>query len=628
MLLAHTLAVLITTGGPATAIENLNAGESSVVLAQAQQLTPQQAEEEAKQRKQRDERKAQEKAKADQDRARAEQERAKAAQDRAKAELEKQKQERARDQDRTREAQEKQQREQRAKAAQEKAKAEQDRAREAQEKQQREERAKTAQEKAKTDQDRARTEQERAKAAQDKSKADLEKREKDAQDKQQRDQKAKAAQDRGKIEDRSKQERASDPQKKLPDAASRVEEGRLKEERAKLDQDRSRIELERARLNAEAKQKEQSARASEEFKRREDRLKGEENRLKAADEQLKQREERTRAELDRQRSREGGLQERRDQLRERDKQLGRAERHLERLGDIQKQRTERVEQGRRIIEEPDRRVIVKDQNKASIIRHDETERLKRVTRDFRSERRGDGITVSYFARTDGGQVISEVDDDGRLLRRYRRMRDGREVMLIDNRRSFRPDRPRWFVDIVDLPPIAVRIPRDRYVMEYSRASDDDLYDTIAAEPLEPLTRRYSLEEVRWSNPLRERMRRVDLDDINFEFGSWEITPDQMPKLERVASAIKRLLDRKPDEVLLIEGYTDAVGSEEDNLTLSDRRAEAVATVLTQYFDVPPENLVTQGYGEQFLKVDTQLAERLNRRVALRRITPFLERDRG
>jgi outer membrane protein OmpA-like peptidoglycan-associated protein len=335
-----------------------------------------------------------------------------------------------------------------------------------------------------------------------------------------------------------------------------------------------------------------------------------------------------RAELDRQRAREGGLQERREQLREREKQLGRAERRLERLEDIQKQRTERVEQGRRIIEEPDRRVIVKDQNKAGIIRHDETERLRRVTRDFRSERRTDGITVSYFARPDGTQVFSEVDDDGRLLRRYRRTRDGREVALIDNRRSFRSDRPRWSVEVVDLPPIALRIPRERYIVDYSRASDDDLYDTIAAEPLEPLTRRYSLEEVRWSHPLRERMRRVDLDDINFEFGSWEITFDQMPKLERLASAIKRLLDRRPDEVLLIEGYTDAVGSEEDNLTLSDRRAEAVATGLTQYFDVPPENLVTQGYGEQFLKLNTQGPERLNRRVALRRITPFLERERG
>jgi outer membrane protein OmpA-like peptidoglycan-associated protein len=54
----------------------------------------------------------------------------------------------------------------------------------------------------------------------------------------------------------------------------------------------------------------------------------------------------------------------------------------------------------------------------------------------------------------------------------------------------------------------------------------------------------------------------------------------------------------------------------------------VATVLTENFDVPPENLVTQGYGEQFLKVNTQAAERLNRRVALRRITPFLDRERG
>jgi hypothetical protein len=121
-------------------------------------------------------------------------------------------------------------------------------------------------------------------------------------------------------------------------------------------------------------------------------------------------------------------------------------------------------------------------------------------------------------------VVSEVDDDDRLVRRYRRTRDGREVILIDNRLSFRSDRPRWFVDIVDLPPIVVRIPRERYVVDYSRASDDDLYDAIAAEPLEPLSRRYSLEEVRWSYPLRERMRRVDLDDLNRRVALRRITP--------------------------------------------------------------------------------------------------------
>ena len=79
---------------------------------------------------------------------------------------------------------------------------------------------------------------------------------------------------------------------------------------------------------------------------------------------------------------------------------------------------------------------------------------------------------------------------------------------------------------------------------------------------------------------------------------------------------------------MIEGYTDAVGSPEDNLSLSDRRAESVAEVLTEEFNVPFENLVTQGYGEDYLKVQTLAPERANRRVAVRRITPLLARGDG
>jgi len=59
--------------------------------------------------------------------------------------------------------------------------------------------------------------------------------------------------------------------------------------------------------------------------------------------------------------------------------------------------------------------------------------------------------------------------------------------------------------------------------------------------------------------------------------------------------------------------------------LSDRRDEAVAVALTEQFRVPPENLVTQGYGEQYLKVQTQGPSRANRRVAVRRITPLIAR---
>ena len=122
---------------------------------------------------------------------------------------------------------------------------------------------------------------------------------------------------------------------------------------------------------------------------------------------------------------------------------------------------------------------------------------------------------------------------------------------------------------------------------------------------------------------QNRMRRIDLDAITFASGAFEVAPEEFPKLERLARIILRVLERNPDEVFLVEGHTDAVGSDVDNLSLSDRRAEAVAQILTETFGVPPENLVTQGYGEQYLKINTPGAERANRRVAVRRITPLM-----
>lgn len=158
------------------------------------------------------------------------------------------------------------------------------------------------------------------------------------------------------------------------------------------------------------------------------------------------------------------------------------------------------------------------------------------------------------------------------------------------------------------------------------ASEEDLYEALTAPPLERLDRGYSLEEIRQSYDLRERMRSVDLDTINFEFGSWEVAPEYYDTLEQLAEVINRILRENPEEVFLIEAHSDAVGSEMDNLSLSDRRAEAVAIILTDAFGVPAENLVTQGYGEQFLKIPTELPERENRRVSVRPIKPLMSRE--
>jgi OOP family OmpA-OmpF porin len=146
---------------------------------------------------------------------------------------------------------------------------------------------------------------------------------------------------------------------------------------------------------------------------------------------------------------------------------------------------------------------------------------------------------------------------------------------------------------------------------------------MLAPPVERVPRRFSLDEIRYSPSVRQLMPSIDLDTINFETGSWDIAPDQAAKLQAIADGLNKAISRNPKEVFLIEGHTDAVGSDVDNLSLSDRRAQAAAELLTRQFQVPEENLTSQGYGEQYLKVPTDAAERRNRRVTIRRITPLL-----
>ncbi len=301
------------------------------------------------------------------------------------------------------------------------------------------------------------------------------------------------------------------------------------------------------------------------------------------------------------------------------------------LDQLKQQRQEkRVEGGKLVIEEPDQRRIIRSGDRAFIIR-DENRRFRQFSKDMDMRRRPGGGNIATIARPDGSRIISETAPDGRLIRRYRRDHLGHEHILIDNRRTWR----RWGAFaagaavatgvMLAINPPRYREPRHYYIVDYERASYDDVYDALMAPPIDVLDRGYSLDEVIGTYNLRERMRRVDLDSINFETGSWEVSEAQYDKLDRVARAMGRIIGRNPDEVFLIEGHTDAVGDAVDNLSLSDRRAESVANILTQEYDIPPENLITQGYGEQHLKIDTDGPERANRRVTVRRITPLLER---
>ncbi|MGQ3361652.1 MAG: OmpA family protein, partial [Phreatobacter sp.] len=291
------------------------------------------------------------------------------------------------------------------------------------------------------------------------------------------------------------------------------------------------------------------------------------------------------------------------------------------VGEVRQRRREFNQDGVTVIHEPGR-TIVRD-GEGVFVRHDETARFRDLGGDFRTERRGNEL-VSIYDRPGGIRVVTVTDENGQLLRRIRRYPDGREVILIDN--SFRPRARTFEEQIIVLPPPEYSMPRDRYIVDADESTPEVIYEALTAPPVQRPPRRYTLDEVRYSPTVRAYTRSVDLNTINFDTGSWEIKPDQIRRLDTIAAALGRAITANPNEVFLIEGHTDAVGNDVDNLSLSDRRAQAIATALTQTYNVPPENLTTQGYGEQYPKVQTQGPSAENRRVTLRRVTELLNQQ--
>lgn len=251
-------------------------------------------------------------------------------------------------------------------------------------------------------------------------------------------------------------------------------------------------------------------------------------------------------------------------------------------------------------------------------------RIRRHANQIYGENLSGGRTRETIVRPDGSRVVTIRNDNGDIIRRSRFLPDDREVVLFYVEDEDIGYLDEWRDPGRDLPPLVLDIPREEYILDAEpNYTADQYYEFLDQPPVEEVERFYSVDEVKRSARIRQKTRRVDLDTITFEFGSSSIPEDQISKLEGVAGAMRRMLDKNPGETFLIEGHTDAVGSEYANLALSDRRAEAVAEALSNVFEIPAENLSSQGYGEEFLKVQTSEPERENRRVAIRRITPLV-----
>ena len=136
-------------------------------------------------------------------------------------------------------------------------------------------------------------------------------------------------------------------------------------------------------------------------------------------------------------------------------------------------------------------------------------------------------------------------------------------------------------------------------------------------------RRVTVQEFKRRPDLRRAAPSIEIQSINFAFASAEIPYSQYGKIEQIAQAIGRMGRRNSGIRILLEGHTDAVGSNYSNQILSERRAESLKRVLVREFGVPSYMLETVGYGEEYLLVPTPYEDWRNRRVTLRRIDAFV-----
>jgi outer membrane protein OmpA-like peptidoglycan-associated protein len=106
---------------------------------------------------------------------------------------------------------------------------------------------------------------------------------------------------------------------------------------------------------------------------------------------------------------------------------------------------------------------------------------------------------------------------------------------------------------------------------------------------------------------------VSMPDVLFDFNKYTLKPEARERLARISGIVLAY----PDLKLQIEGYTDAIGSDEYNQTLSEKRAEAVHDYLVSS-GVSMNNVAAQGMGkaDPVANNSTAAGRKLNRRVEM------------
>jgi flagellar motor protein MotB len=114
-------------------------------------------------------------------------------------------------------------------------------------------------------------------------------------------------------------------------------------------------------------------------------------------------------------------------------------------------------------------------------------------------------------------------------------------------------------------------------------SDNFMFEGIHSAS-EPFNKRILLKPIKVGEA-------IQLANIFYEFDSWELKKESIAELDR----LYKLLNENTTIFVEIGGYTDSIGTNEYNLSLSERRARSVVSYLTDK-GINKKRMTSRGYG--------------------------------
>lgn len=125
------------------------------------------------------------------------------------------------------------------------------------------------------------------------------------------------------------------------------------------------------------------------------------------------------------------------------------------------------------------------------------------------------------------------------------------------------------------------------------------------------TRSLSMGEREQIATIAQTKPAIDLE-INFDYNSANISKRSMQSVQALGKALTSPELR--GSTFVVAGHTDAVGGEEYNQELSERRADAIKRYLADRYGIAGADLVTVGYGKTKPKSGIAPTDPSNRRV--------------